>query len=62
MFHSTNLAAAGSRLFSGSCCQKVPRREVSEAIERQSSTFLLQKNVITMSRSVSLRAEARRLL
>ena len=42
VFHSTNLTADGSRLFSGSCRQKVvPVCEFSEAIERKSSTTFL---------------------
>ena len=39
VFHSTNLTADGTRLISGSCRQKIPLHEVSEAIEKKSSTF-----------------------
>ena len=39
VFHSTNLTTDGSRLFSGSCLQKVsPGHQFSVAIERESPT------------------------
>ena len=47
--------------FSGSWRQKVPRHEVSEAIERESPTIFFKK-VFSMSRLISLRLDARRLL
>ena len=49
--------------FSSSCPQKVsPGLEFSLAIERESHTILLEKIVFSLLRSITLRAEARRLL
>ena len=48
---------------SGSCPQKViPGHEFLVAIKRESHTILLEKTVFSLIRSITLRAEARRLL
>ena len=61
MIHSTNLTADGSRLFPSNCRQKVGH-VVSKAIERESSTTFNWKIVISMMRSITLRADTKILL
>ena len=49
--------------FSGSCPQKISAgQKFSVAIERESKTTLLEKIVPSLLRSITLRADARRLL